>query len=985
MNRTFPVGWFERGLLGWGAELNAGTCLAAGTRVEVPDLRSADPATVLELRAQHLRLLGTLGEGTALQLQWTVEDDFAGPLAAYGERGRDAAPWCRRTRAVRRAFYEQRRAEGSLRRERVYLYLGRRCTGLRREDVRSVAACEAYLSQEAAGFAAQLRALEGTCPLARWQRLEDRGHLVHLRQFLNPSLGSRPEAAGDPFGAFDPSRSVRSNCLRGDLEAFSLGGAAPAGAGLYFDGHYHALMVMRELPRGTRPDMLIPVLDAVGRGVAITLNIQPRSVEREIDRLRREIDELRAFLSDRKAVGVENDLQLRRERIDSLLSSVTIPFSLLMVVRVWDATVEGLAAKSLAVRAALQRIDGAEFMQVNHRVQARQLFYETLPGHLGSGYRGWDIYVENHNLADLMPISSTFTGQLDESQALYDSPGGGVVGLRLVTAGGTPQHSIVVGVNGAGKSAFLMDLMSQSDCDWSYRFFQEEGMAFVTQAQLCGMQSLVLRESGDQTLNPFDTFGLPLTSATVAGVVKTCMKLVGRSRDEDRNQRREGLIGEYVHSHCADCAEDWKQADEERWHRLARRALAAERLRQGDDDFLDGYLNLREREAADAGRCAEELAALPEEAIVAYAAHPVGRHQVAAMVFTELPPGEYPQFGGLVSLLRHGRKAHHRSARVAEELDLLSSELAKGRRVGGIIGAFLDGPTNVELRGAGLHFDTSRLPDGTLKEVAGFTVFDRVRHYLLTLPRRQSKVMLLDELRRILLIPGATEFIKELLAQMRKYRCVFVGAFQEPSQIDDIDPALTDLLLGQCKQYFLMRQNHADQVRRLARAIGLPPVAQRAVAQHPLIEHQTAEPRAAYLTYFSREQGAPTCGTVRVEVDPFMRYVAESSGEVFDDRRRALLPYPSVYDGVMAEVGRRARRAAAGLAAGLGLVAALGLSGGCRSETATAGYRDGVDAGYVLGSADAVKRLYWARQALEDPAASAAPAFPPAPPASPVP
>jgi hypothetical protein len=912
MTATFPLGWFEGGLLGWGADLNVATCLAAGMRLEVPDVRSADRATVLELRAQHLRLLGALGEGTALQLHWTVEDDFAGPLAAYGDKGRAAAPWCRRTRAVRRAFYEQRRVEGSLRRERVYAYLGRRCAELRREDVRSVTACEAYLRQAAAGFAAQWRSLELTCPLGRWQRLEDRGHLLHLRQVLNPSLGSRPEAAGDPFGAFDPSRSVRSNCLRGDLEVFSLGGRPPAGAGLYFDGHYHALLVMRELPHGTRPHMLLPVLDAVGRGVAITLNISPRSVEGEIDRLRREIDELQAFVHDRKSTGVENDLQWRRERIDSLLSSVTIPFSLLMVVRVWDATLEGLAAKSLAVRAALQRIDGAEFMQVNHRVQARALFYETLPGHLGSAYRGWDIYVENHNLADLLPVSSTFTGQLDEGQALYDSPGGGVVGLRLVTAGGTPQHSIVVGVNGAGKSAFLMDFISQSDCDWSYRFFQEEGMAFVTQAQLCGMQSLVLRESGDQTLNPFDTFGLPLTSGTVAGVVKTCMKLVGRSRDEDRNQRREGLIGEYVHSHCADCAEDWKQADEERWHRLARRALAAERLRQGDDDFLDGYLNLRDRERTDPARSAEEVAALPEEAIVAFAAHPVGRQHVAAMVFTALDAAEYPQFSGLVSLIRHGRKSHHRSARAAEELDALSSELAKGRRVGGVVGAFLDGPTNVELRGAGLHFDTSRLPDGTLKEVAGFTVFDRVRHYLLTLPRRAAKVMVLDELRRILLIPGAPEFIKELLAQMRKYRCVFVGAFQEPSQIDDVDPALTDLLLGQCKQYFLMRQNHAEQVRRLARVIGLPAVAQRAVLQHPLIEHQTESPRAAYLTYFSREQGTPTCGTVRVEVDPYLLYVAESSGEVFDDRQRALLRYPSVYDGVIAEVDRRRAGGGAG-------------------------------------------------------------------------
>ena len=98
--------------------------------------------------------------------------------------------------------------------------------------------------------------------------------------------------------------------------------------------------------------------------------------------------------------------------------------------------------------------------------------------------------------------------------------------------------------------------------------------------------------------------------------------------------------------------------------------------------------------------------------------------------------------------------------------------------------------------------------------------------------------MLLDELRRSLIAPGAVGFVKELLAQMRKYRCVFVGAFQEPSQIDDIDPALTDLLLGQCKQYFLMRQNNAEQVARIARVIGLPGAARRAIVQHPLVEHQ---------------------------------------------------------------------------------------------------------------------------------------------------
>jgi hypothetical protein len=133
---------------------------------------------------------------------------------------------------------------------------------------------------------------------------------------------------------------------------------------------------------------------------------------------------------------------------------------------------------------------------------------------------------------------------------------------------------------------------------------------------------------------------------------------------------------------------------------------------------------------------------------------------------------------------------------------------------------------------------------------------------------------------------------------------VFIGAFQEPSQIDDIDPALTDLLLGQCKQYFLMRQNNADQVRRIARVIGLPGSAQRAITQHPLVEHQAGPRKASYFTYFSRESAAPVCGTVRVEVDPAMLYVAESSGAVFDRRMKALASFPSVYEGVLAESAR---------------------------------------------------------------------------------
>jgi hypothetical protein len=49
----------------------------------------------------------------------------------------------------------------------------------------------------------------------------------------------------------------------------------------------------------------------------------------------------------------------------------------------------------------------------------------------------------------------------------------------------------------------------------------------------------------------------------------------------------------------------------------------------------------------------------------------------------------------------------------------------------------------------------------------------------------------------------------------------------------------------------------------------------------------------------------------------------------------------------------------------LALGCALALSG-CRSATGGAERRS-ADAGYLLGSADAVKQLYWAKQALEAP------------------
>jgi hypothetical protein len=159
-------------MLWWGAGARRAHVPFAGGPGRGPDLRSADNRTILDLRRQNAHLLAVVGASASLQVHWTVEDDFEAALDAYSGRKGPGSPWCRRTCAVRRAFYEQRLAEGSLRRERVHVYLGRRCEGLAAADVRSVASCEAFLRQAASGLDSQLRMLAMIHPLGRWEPMD---------------------------------------------------------------------------------------------------------------------------------------------------------------------------------------------------------------------------------------------------------------------------------------------------------------------------------------------------------------------------------------------------------------------------------------------------------------------------------------------------------------------------------------------------------------------------------------------------------------------------------------------------------------------------------------------------------------------------------------------------------------------------------------------------------------------------------------------
>lgn len=928
----FPDGWFDadRNVLWWGSGINPDSIIATGARVTLPDLRSADNRTILDLRLQNYYLLSSLQEGDCLQLHWSIDDDYHEELTAYKaetERLQQAGKLRRFSRELRemRAFMlGEQLGQGIRRREQVYVYLssklGSAARGmspsakkLKRMTGFNSRAVTGFLDGSANALHNKMQSMQGSYTLGSWDMLNVQGMAKHMRKILNPALEASIASSGLFNYPVDPTVSIRENCLRSDIVLFEYG-VPPVGqrshpAGLYYQGNYHGMFVLYRLPAFTRPGMWLNFFTSCDRNVAITQTLVPLQVDDEVRKLQKDIEELMKFINDPKSEGSVKEVERKRERLDSLLEGATQPYGCMTVIRVWGATFEDFEQRVATVRTALAKFDGSEFLESNERERTRRLFLDTLPGYTRYAYdqagkrNTWMRNCENHNIADLMPLSSTFTGHLADAQALLDSPTGGLVGIRLL-AQGTPQHTTVTGVTGAGKTVMMLEILSQLEGQVDYLFLQEEGMAFAPYAQIRGIPSVVLRDSSEYTINPFDTFKQPLSPGNPALVAKLGMKIIGMDSDGSKNRRRENLVAEYASMLYRDLAEDVKGRDEERWYRLTKKALLVQRSRSANDDLRDGYLNYRELLTADPGQLADIESKLTEREVIDFQTNPRTREIIAAMVFTDLKPDEYPTWSMLCSVMKSARMSHHKTGEIANELNYLVSDLDRGKRFGGSIGPLLDGATNVNLHGDGLHFDTSYLSDGLLKEVAGFLFPSMVRQHIISLPRAQFKLMVLDEMRRILLIPGAAEYIKEMLAQLRKYKATLIGAFQGPSQIDDIDPSLTTLLFGQCKQHFMMRQNDRAEIARIAEALDLPPAAQRAIASHPLIEHQRGQVKRSYFTLFSRDGAAPTCGTVAVEAFPQLVWVASSNGDVFDKKQRILRTAKDPVDAVHNEVER---------------------------------------------------------------------------------
>jgi type IV secretion system protein TrbE len=123
------------------------------------------------------------------------------------------------------------------------------------------------------------------------------------------------------------------------------------------------------------------------------------------------------------------------------------------------------------------------------------MVFQMWPGWTFGAYRAFDLPAEDSFLADLIPWSATFTGHLDGAEAIYNGARGNLVGIRT-RLGNTPQHGVLFGMTGAGKSVIVADLLAQIGHRFGFRLIVEEGLSHAVLTQTQGCEPVIINPNG---------------------------------------------------------------------------------------------------------------------------------------------------------------------------------------------------------------------------------------------------------------------------------------------------------------------------------------------------------------------------------------------------------------------------------------------------------------------------------------------------------
>jgi hypothetical protein len=682
----------------------------------------------------------------------------------------------------------------------------------------------------------------------------DAEHFAYFKSFLNPSLGDRFDL--DLAAQFNPVLSLQENCWNSD-------GVSEPRVGFYLDGRHHTIFTLNRWPNRTYPGIVLRLTGLPFLDYQITVNIEPLPSRREVDKEEKAVERLRGEYKDTSRHSLLVAIAKKEKKIESLSTGFINAFAVTYIIRVWDENVETLSAKCAAIKNAINLMGGAQYYECALPSTAKKLFFASWPGWTGSSYKHRSLYAEDSYLADMLPFSATFTGHLAEAEAIYDGSQNNLVGLRtFLGSPPTPQHAVLIGATGSGKSMYMLDYLEQTAVYYHYTVLIEEGLSYEPFTRAMGERPIILHPDGELTINYFDTGGLPLGQLQLATAAALVARMIGEPPDAEAQQIRQALLAQYIHQLYEDTFEEWAKQHRDLLPQIERMACATHRWKR--ENMLPGatqieaYADLRDRIHASEDRAQSFVAAVTEAEITQFLKQPQTERAVMALAHTHYGPTDYPVHASLVELMQFSRFAEHKKEEIDHLATLLSAWTAQGQ-----YGRLFDGPTNVSLTGQLAHFELGYIPEQAteLKTAAGLLITGFARQHIISLPRAQWKRIVFEELARFLDVPGGERIVAESYAQLRKFNCWTASVVQQYSKFKDT--RIRPVVIGNSKQFFLMRQFDRGDVEDIARAISLPEAVCSSIQNYPMPEQQPEGRKFSSLCFFSPVTDPPLCGTVR--------------------------------------------------------------------------------------------------------------------------
>jgi hypothetical protein len=880
MFETPPNGYFIRDLIVLHG-LRKGCYVSKGFIIEPPDLSAAAPEHLNAFQDQLALVLACLYDKLRLQVQWFCDSDYRADLLRYNEQTKTATNvWTRRCRNERFSRYWQAMIDRRLRRQRLVLFFSRKIEtspSIVATAARQHSQYDALLQQMTTEFEHLQQILTNILSGARITPMNDADHYRHCTTFLNPSLGSRFEY--DTLETFDPQLSIQQNCWHSEAQ-----GIADT-SGFWMDGYYHSLLVVSRWPKLTHPGLVHRLTGLQLLDYNITVNIESLSARAEIGREEKAHDRLAGDFASEKRLSLLTAMEKKAKKIAALMQGHTLPFNVEYIVRAWDETREGLAIKTAAIKNAINGMNGAQYLACALPTTARKLFYQSWPGCPWGRYSHRKLYAETRYLADVLPFSATFTGHLDQAEAIYEGTQRNLVGITTFSGSQgneTPQHGVLLGMSGAGKSVTVCDLLSQTEAFYDYTVIIEEGLSYeiYTRTVEPTARPIIIQPDGDLTINYLDTHGLPLTAEHLGSAMALVAKIAGVSLDEDKQLAREAQIAKYLMLLYGDIFEEWSRRNAERLLDVARHACLLAKLKRTrpGSTAIDVFVDFRDRQRSDTDQATAKLSEISEEEALRFLKEPDTRREVRNLAFAYFAPEEYPTHRMLQELLQLDASGDAAGDLATRLLPWCAD---------GNYGCLLDGTSNISLTGKIAHFELGYIPESAklLRAVAGFLITNYTRQHIITMPRRLRKRNVYEEVARLLDIPGGEQIVKESYAQMRKFNCWNISIVQQYGRFKE--SRIRSAVFGNSRQFFLMRQNDRADLDDMAADIGLTELTKHAILSYPLPDQQKGEKFSAF-TYLHNDAQNPICGTAHNVASPEMLYLSGSSGAQFDERAREI-------------------------------------------------------------------------------------------------